>query len=88
MAQTVEHLPSMSEALDSALIRSDPLFPCTKYIQLAGCYRWLTPVILPTWEAEIMRMEFRSQPGQIIQEILSQKYPTQKRTDRMDCLKW
>jgi hypothetical protein len=34
------------------------------------------PVILVTLEAEIRRIEVRSQPGQIIKEILSRKYPT------------
>jgi hypothetical protein len=35
--------------------------------------RWLTPVILATQEAEIRRIEFRSQPGQIVHETLSRK---------------
>jgi hypothetical protein len=38
----------------------------------AGHWR-LTPVILATQEAEIRRMVVRSQPGQIVCEILSQK---------------
>jgi hypothetical protein len=37
---------------------------------------WLTPVILATQEAEIRRIEIRSQPGQIVHETLSQKYPS------------
>jgi hypothetical protein len=37
------------------------------------------PVILATQEAEIKRMVAPSQPGQIVQETLSKKYPTQKR---------
>jgi hypothetical protein len=32
----------------------------------------------PTQEAEIRRIEVQSQPGQIVCETLSQKYPTQK----------
>jgi hypothetical protein len=32
-----------------------------------GCL-WLTPVILATQEAEIRRIEVRSQPGQIVFE--------------------
>jgi hypothetical protein len=40
---------------------------------------WLTPVILATQEAEIRRIEVRSQPRQIVQEILSQKKPLAKK---------
>jgi hypothetical protein len=40
---------------------------------------WLTSVIQATWEAEIRRINVQSQPGQIVEEILSRKYPTQKR---------
>jgi hypothetical protein len=36
------------------------------------------PVILATQEAEIKRLEVRSQPGQIVLETLSRKYLTQK----------
>jgi hypothetical protein len=39
---------------------------------LAGCW-WLTPVILATQEAEVRRITFQSQPGQIVQEALSRK---------------
>jgi hypothetical protein len=39
-------------------------------------YWWLTPVILATQEAEIRRIMVRSQPGQIVCEILSQKTHT------------
>jgi hypothetical protein len=38
----------------------------------AGCW-WLTPVILATQEAEIRKIEIRSQPGQTVRETLSQK---------------
>jgi F420-dependent methylenetetrahydromethanopterin dehydrogenase len=41
--------------------------------------RWLPPVILATQEAEIRRIEVRSQPVQIVQETLSQKIPNTKR---------
>jgi hypothetical protein len=40
--------------------------------KLAGC-QWLTPVILPTQQAEIRRITVQSQPGQIVCETLSQK---------------
>jgi hypothetical protein len=40
---------------------------------------WLTPIILATWEAEIRRITVQGQPGQIIQETLSWKYPAWKR---------
>jgi hypothetical protein len=36
------------------------------------------PVILATQDAEIQRILVQSQPGQIVQETLSQKYSTQK----------
>jgi hypothetical protein len=41
------------------------------------------PVILATQEAEIRRITFQSQPGQIVCEILSGKNPTQKMTGRV-----
>jgi single-stranded DNA-specific DHH superfamily exonuclease len=37
-------------------------------------------MILATQEAEIRRIEVRSQPGQILRETLSRKHPLQKRT--------
>jgi hypothetical protein len=37
------------------------------------------PVILATHEADIRRIMVRSQPRQIVCEILPQKYPSQKR---------
>jgi hypothetical protein len=36
---------------------------------------WLKPVILATQQAEIRRIEVQSQPRQIVQKILSEKYP-------------
>jgi hypothetical protein len=36
-------------------------------------------VILTIQEAEIRRIEVQSQPGKIVQEILSQKTPSQKK---------
>jgi hypothetical protein len=42
--------------------------------------RWLVPIILATQEAEIRRITVQSQPGQIVQETLSQeKKKSQKR---------
>jgi hypothetical protein len=38
-----------------------------------------TPVILATQEAEIRRIVVPSQPGQIVCETLSRKYPIQKK---------
>jgi hypothetical protein len=43
-------------------------------------HQWLTPVFLATQEAEIRRITFRSQPGQLIRETLSQKILHKKRT--------
>jgi hypothetical protein len=37
------------------------------------------PVILATQEAEIRRIMVQSQPGQIVHETLSRKYPSQRR---------
>jgi hypothetical protein len=53
-----------------------------KEVTEAGIW-WLTPVIPATQETEIRRIEVQSQPRQIIQETLSQKYPTQDRAGRM-----
>jgi hypothetical protein len=43
-----------------------------KTIIMAGCW-WLRPIIPSTQEAEIRRIEVRSQPGQIVHETLSKK---------------
>jgi hypothetical protein len=40
--------------------------------------QWLKLVILATQEAEIRRIIVGSQPRQIVQKTLYQKYPTQK----------
>jgi hypothetical protein len=40
---------------------------------------WLMPLILAIQEAEIRRTADRSQPRQIVWDILSQKNPTQKK---------
>jgi hypothetical protein len=39
------------------------------------------PVIPSTWEAEIGRIGVRGQPGQIVHETLSPKYPEQNRLE-------
>jgi hypothetical protein len=54
----------------------------TKTELIRGCIarcQWLTPIILATQEAEIKRIEVRSQPEQIVLKTLSRKYPTQKK---------
>jgi hypothetical protein len=54
---------------------------------VAGC-QWLTPVILVTQEAEIMRIVVRSQPRQIVHKTLSQKKKTlHKKTGLVEWLK-
>jgi hypothetical protein len=45
---------------------------------MAG-YWWLMPVIFTTWEAEIRKIVVRSQPGHIVPETQSWKYPSQKK---------
>jgi hypothetical protein len=45
--------------------------------RMAG-YQWLKPVILTT-QAEIKRIAFRSQTGQIVLKTLPRKKPSQKR---------
>jgi hypothetical protein len=42
-------------------------------------HQWLITVILATQEAEIRRLEFQSQHGQIAPETLSRKKSIQKR---------
>jgi hypothetical protein len=42
-----------------------------------GRRQWLTPVILPTWEAEIRRIMVWGQPRQIVHETPSSKYSEQ-----------
>jgi hypothetical protein len=39
------------------------------------------PAILATQEAEIRRIMVQSQPGQIVQETLSQNYSVQKKEE-------
>jgi hypothetical protein len=43
----------------------------------------LTPVILATQKTEIRRITVQNQPGKIVCETLSRKYPSQKRAGRM-----
>jgi hypothetical protein len=46
-------------------------------------HQWLTPVILASWEAEIRRITFRSQPSKQITRSYLKKYPTQNRASRL-----
>jgi hypothetical protein len=45
------------------------------------------PVNLVTQEAEIRKITVRSQPGQIVHEILSRKNPLKKKKDLVEWLK-
>jgi hypothetical protein len=36
-------------------------------------HRWLTPIILTTWEAEVGEVEIQDQPWQIVHETPSPK---------------
>jgi hypothetical protein len=43
--------------------------------QLGAGHRWLTPVILATWEVEISRITVLGQLREVVCETLSRKYP-------------
>jgi hypothetical protein len=43
-------------------------------------HHWLTSVILAIGDAELRRITVRGQPGQIVNEDQSQKYPSQTRS--------
>jgi hypothetical protein len=58
---------SRIEVQTSPGIKGDPISNITKG---AGCW-WLTPIILPTGEAEIRRIDVQSHPRQIVHETLS-----------------
>jgi hypothetical protein len=57
-----------------------------KNAQNAEC-RWLTPIILATQEAEIRRILVRSQPGQIVCEILPSKKKSSQKKRLVEWLK-
>jgi hypothetical protein len=52
---------------------------------MSRAHQWLTLVILATHEAEIRRIKFQTQPGQIVPEILPQK--TQHKKGLVEWLK-
>jgi hypothetical protein len=52
---------------------------CIKIFHLAGSW-WIMPIILVTQEAEIRRILIQGQSTQTVNETISPKYPTQKRT--------
>jgi hypothetical protein len=53
--------------------------PISKIIRaVTNRHLWSTPVILATRETEIRRLKVQGQPGQIVLETQSQKYPLQK----------
>jgi hypothetical protein len=62
------------------LHREQNTYACTSYeTQIVARCQWLTFVILATQEAEIRRISFQSQPGQIVHESLSRKTLHKKR---------
>jgi hypothetical protein len=48
-------------------------------MQIPAGPQWFTPVILATQEAEIRRIIFQSQPGQVVHKTLSQKKPISRK---------
>jgi hypothetical protein len=56
--------------------KDDVMIKNELFISLSLINTRLTPVTLPTWKAEIRRILVQSQPGEIVQETLCQKYPT------------
>jgi hypothetical protein len=58
------------------IIHNDFIFPCKN---VGGCW-WLMPAALAAQVVEIRRIVVPSQPGQIVQETLSWKNPSWKRT--------
>jgi hypothetical protein len=70
----VAHLGSRCEALGwiPSIAKKKKKFKLKKF----GGHWLLTPVILATQEAELKRIIVQSQPGQIVLDTVSQKYPT------------
>jgi hypothetical protein len=54
---------------------------------ISGRHQWFTLIILATQEAEIRRIVVQSQPRQIAQETLSQKYLSLKKKRLVEWLK-
>jgi hypothetical protein len=50
-------------------------------------HQWLTLVILVTQGTEIRRISIRSQPGQVVRNVLSGKNPSQKKAGLVEWLK-
>jgi hypothetical protein len=69
----------------SPICRSQELIYVVSKAKKAGIYQrlkknaaghqWFAPIVLATQEAEIRRIEVRSQPGQIVHETLFRKKP-------------
>jgi hypothetical protein len=74
LAVVVKHyLPTMYKAVGSIPIG-------THTQKKVACWALVAHACNPeTQEAEIRKIEVRSQPGQIVPETLSQKHPSQKR---------
>jgi hypothetical protein len=74
MHTMVNRLLCLSPRVRRSVLRAQDLTFSIRINSLARC-QWLTPVILATQEAEIRRITFQRQIGQIVYETLSQKKP-------------
>jgi hypothetical protein len=83
LRKALDSIPSTTRGKDGVILINQGWFNIRKY-RAGGmaqvvenlpsklkALRWLTPIILPTQEAESRRIMVRSQPGQMVRETLS-----------------